>query len=163
MSTGHILISHNFKIHINTMVQSTHISSKWCLRYGYFWQPFLWLILICYACHFFSPSCPRHNQRCVQTPSSLPVGFLNFSKKNYGYMSTGRIVFDICPFQSQTLTVCRNVCNHLTSNVASYNRRKFILFMLLWKPTIWRICMDFSLNVLAYKLLQFQQTVPLYL
>jgi len=33
ISAVHILTSHSFKIHINIIVQSTHITSKWCLGF----------------------------------------------------------------------------------------------------------------------------------
>jgi hypothetical protein len=49
------------------------------------------------------------------------------------WLFNGRIVFDVCPFENETLTVCRNVCNYLPSNVATYNGRKVALFIRLWK------------------------------
>jgi len=33
ISAGHVLTSHTFKNHINTIVQSTHITPKWCLGF----------------------------------------------------------------------------------------------------------------------------------
>jgi hypothetical protein len=52
-----------------------------------------------------------------------------FGIKMVDITSKSRIAFDFCHFESETHTVCRNVCNHLPSNVASYNRRKVSLFI----------------------------------
>jgi len=48
--------------------------------------------------------------------------------------STTTIVSHVCPVQSQIFTICPNVCNHLPSNMASYNRRKVSIFIPLCKP-----------------------------
>ena len=58
---------------------------------------------------------PSRHGLMVSRPSGIKMVVIS---------STGRIVFDLCPFENETLTVCRNVCNHLPSNVASYSRIK---------------------------------------
>ena len=45
MSAGHNLTSHTIKIHINTIVPSTHLSYNWYLRFSYSGQSFLGLFL----------------------------------------------------------------------------------------------------------------------
>jgi hypothetical protein len=68
--------------------------------------------------------------------------------------STVRIVFDVRPFDSDTLTICRNVRNHLPSNVTSYNRRKVRLFIPLWKPTNFCNSINPCSNCIVYELLR---------
>jgi len=105
-----------------------------------------------------------HKTDCLFTPSLhwlLLSGNIFF--KILVIYSTGRIVSDVCPFQIQTHTVCRNVCKHLTSDVTSYNIRKFTLFIPLRKPTNSRNCMNQVLNFITQKLPHIKQTLPLYL
>jgi hypothetical protein len=106
MSAGHKLISHNFKIHINTIVLFTHFYSKLWLRFRNSGYKFVGLFLISYTCHKFILSHPRYNQLCVYTLSSLANVFQKFLINIGGYTFSGRIAFDVCPFESQTLAVC---------------------------------------------------------
>jgi hypothetical protein len=76
----------------------------------------LWVYFLCImraillAYHFLDTT------NCVfRTPFHFGNIFSNFMTKNYDVTSTGRIDFDLFPFESETLTVCRNVCNHLLS------------------------------------------------
>jgi hypothetical protein len=91
---------------------------------------------------------------CIEEFEVFPVLTVCISSvATRGESNPGRIVFDVFPFQSQILNVCRNVCNHLPSNIASYNRRKGRLFIPLWKPKISRNCINLSPNWIAYNLL----------
>ena len=141
ISAGHILVSHITKIHVITIVTSTHISYTWCLRFRYSGQKFCGLI--------FSPPRPRHNEM-FRSPRHWTMVSHNFRRKIFLLCSKGRIVFEVCPFQSQTLPVCRNVCNHLPSNVASYNRRWVRLFIPLFKTTNSCNCMNHSSSWISY-------------
>ena len=117
MCTGHILTSHNFKIHINAIVPFTHISCKWCLGSSYSGYKFVSLFLMVMHATFLThlaldkTSCEfRHSCHWLMFSCT-------FQRKMLAISSTGRIVFDVCTFQNETLTVCRNVCNQLTCNV----------------------------------------------
>jgi len=128
-------------------------------RVNYLWCYFLSVMSAVILAHLVF-----HTTNCLITPSLhwlMLSGTFRF--KILVINSTGRIVSEICPFQSQTLTVCRNVCNHLASDVISYNRRKIRLFIPLRKPTNSRNCMNQILNFITQKLLHIKQAVPLYL
>jgi hypothetical protein len=88
------------------------------------WVYFLYMMrAILLAYHFLDTT------NCeFRTPFHLDNIFPNFVKKKYDLTSTGRIDCGLFPFDSETLTVCRKVCNHIPNNVALYNRRKVRLF-----------------------------------
>jgi len=132
ISAGHILGSHNFKIHINTTIPYIHISSLLCLHFKNSGSDFLDLFLIRHTCDNFSPARPPYQQLSVDPLSSLANGFQTFSNKKFLVMSSmGGIVFEVLRFECETVTVCRNNSNHLPSDVALYNRRKVRLFIQL--------------------------------
>jgi len=122
VSTGHIISSHNINFHINDIDLFTLLSSKFCLRFWNSGYSFLGLFLICYTCHNIIPSRYRYKQLSVYTFSSLAHGFPKFSITYFVYMFNAQNRLRLFPFQNKTLSVCRNVRNHLPSNVASYNR-----------------------------------------
>jgi hypothetical protein len=96
---------------------------------------------------------PFTQHTVFRPPRHWLMVFRTFPTKIVVIFPTGRIVSAISPFQSQTLAVCRNVCNHLPSNVLSYNRRMVRLFVPLWKPKNSRNCVNLSPNWTAHKLL----------
>jgi len=117
MCTGHILTSHNFKIHFNTIVASTHISCKWCLGSSYSGYKFVGLFLVVMHATFLAHLALDKTSSVFRPPRHWLMFSCTFRRKMLAISSTGRIVFDVCTFQNETLTVCRNVCNQLTCNV----------------------------------------------
>jgi hypothetical protein len=77
----------------------------------------------------------------------------SFGKKFLLYLQIVELSSTFCLLQNKTLTVCQNVCTHLTSNVALYNRRKVGLFLPLCKHRKSRSCVNLSFNWTAYELL----------
>jgi hypothetical protein len=64
IAAGHNLISLFFIICINTIVFSTHISSKFCLCCRYCGYNFVCLFIDCHSCHKLRPSLLRYNKVC---------------------------------------------------------------------------------------------------
>jgi len=57
-----------------------------------------------------------------RTPRHKLMVSRTFRRKILVKLWTDIIAFDVCDFESETLTVSRNVCNHLPNKVASYKK-----------------------------------------
>jgi hypothetical protein len=108
---------------------------------------------LCNGRHIFSQSRFQYNQMFRPHRHWVMASGI-YRRKIVFQFSTGKILFEHCTFENETITVCRNVCNNLPQNVALYNRREVMLYISLWKPTKLASSIKLSSNRLAYKLLQ---------
>ena len=146
ISADHILTSQSFKIQINTIANLPIFPPTSVLASGItvknYWPYFLSVTRTTLLTHLVFDT----TYRVFRNSRHWVVVSFNFRRKILVITSTDRIDYEVWYFENETFTVCRIVCDHLPSNVASCKRRKVALFIPLRKPANSRNCMNLSPN-----------------